>query len=480
MKKNNKIRHFSHLIMAICCLSFLSSCEIQESFEYTKSNPEDISELTAWEFIQNHDSLAMYEEAIRLTGLESFYQEDSSRTFIAPNNSAFENYLSDNGYASLEEIPRPILRNSIKYSIVNGKVSFNDPDLFEANNPIAYETGNGQVMYLSHDSNFRGLINEGTSNQWTITTSNLEVENGAVHVTSSIVYFSALQVDTGVPDYVAEKDTIYPLHDAFVNGGNLSGNNYGSDQLLKVKNVTGEGPYDRKAYLMFDLSEFDKEGVITDLKLELAVRFTHGKGLDFYVHSVSDTLWNEMGLTWDNAPAAGPEPIASIVTSKMSTFEFDLTDYYLDLEGLGKASFMLDQTAGGDETDEFASKENTTLPAPMLIATLASGESNLVFETNSGFTVNEGDVFALDNSILEISGAPVADIIYTVEEVPTNGWLLTGATILEEGASFTQNDIDVMNILYINNGGGSDNFVLSARDRAGSRVEPFDVSITIN
>ncbi len=52
---------------------------------------------------------------------------------------------------------------------------------------------------------------------------------------------------------------------------------------------------------------------------------------------------------------------------------------------------------------------------------------------------------------------------------------------LEEGVSFTQNDIDVMNILYINNGeGSSDNFVLSARDKAGSRVEPFSVAITVN
>ncbi|MDX1753080.1 MAG: cadherin-like domain-containing protein, partial [Salinimicrobium sediminis] len=142
---------------------------------------------------------------------------------------------------------------------------------------------------------------------------------------------------------------------------------------------------------------------------------------------------------------------------------------------------LLDGEAGGDETDEFASKENTTMRAPMLIATLASGESNLVFETNTGFTVNTGDVYALDYSILKISGAPVADIIYTVEEVPTNGWLVKGASILEEGANFTQNDIDVMNILYINNGeGSSDNFVLSARDKAGSRVEPFNVAIIIN
>lgn len=478
-----KIIQNIRFFLPVFCLGILMGCEVQEDFKYTKSTPTDISDITAWEYIQEHDSLSLYEQAIILTGLESYYQQDTSRTFIAPNNSAFEEYMSENRYASLEEIPRPILSNSIKYSIVNARVSFNDPDLFEANKPISYQTENGQIMYLSHDSNFLGLVNEGTSNQWTITTSNLEVQNGVVHVISSIVYFSALAVDSGTPEHVAVMDTIYPLHDSFINGGNLSGENYGTEQLLKIKNVTGDGLYDRKGYLMFDLSEFDKEGVITDLKLELAVSFTHAKGLDFNVHSVPDNSWNEMGLTWDNAPPADPDPIASITTTKVSAFEFNLTDYFLDLdpEALGRASFLLDGEAGGDETDEFASKESTSLPAPMLIVTMASGDSNLEFETNAGFDVNSGDVFALNSDVLEISGAPKADIIYTVEEAPTNGWLVKGATILQEGANFTQQDIDVMNIIYISMGqGSSDTFVLSARDKAGSRVEAFDVAIIIN
>lgn len=481
--KTKLLKNIRLFFLPLLLLGVLIGCEVQEDFKYTKSIPEDISDLTAWEYIQDHDSLSLYEEAINLTGLENYYQEDASRTFIAPNNSAFKDYMSENQYASLEEIPLPILSNSIKYSIVNGRVSFNDPNLFEANNPISYETQNGQIMYLSHDSNFLGLVNEGTSNQWTITTSNLEVQNGVVHVTSSIVYFSALAVDSGTPEHVAVMDTIYSLHDSFVNGGNLSGENYGTDPLLKIKNVTGDGLYDRKGYLMFDLSEFDKEGVITDLKLELAVRFTHAKGLDFNIHSVPDNSWNEMGLTWDNAPEADPDPIASITTAKLPTFEFNLTNYYLDLgeEELGRASFLLDGEAGGDETDEFASKENTSLPGPMLIATMASGDSSLEIETNTGFDVNSGDVFALNNNVLEISGAPVADIIYTVEEVPTNGWLIRGATILQVGVDFTQQDIDVMNIIYINKGeGSSDSFVLSARDKAGSRIEAFDIAIIIN
>ncbi len=58
--------------------------------------------MTAWEYIQTHDSLSLYEEAITLTGLEASFQQNDAKTFVAPNNDAFESYMSENGYATLK------------------------------------------------------------------------------------------------------------------------------------------------------------------------------------------------------------------------------------------------------------------------------------------------------------------------------------------------------------------------------------------
>jgi len=477
---NINIRNLIRLLTASYVAGALVSCEVQEDFHYPKDNSGEQLKMTSLQYVKSHDSLALFEQAIAITELGSYYDDESSRTFIAPTDGAFKDYLSANNYSTLEEIPIPILRNIVKYGIVKGKVSFNDPDLFESNNPMAYDTENGQVMYLSHNSNFQGLINEGTSNQWIITTSNLELDNDVMHVVSSIVYFSAPAIDTESPEFTPVLDTIYPIHDSYINGGNLSGNNFGSENLLKIKNVSGDGPYDRKAYMMFDTNDFDEQGVIIELKLELAVSFTHAKGLDVNVHAVADNSWNEMGITWDNAPQADPNPIASIVSSKVTAFDFDITSYFQDLTDPDKVSFMIDGAAGGDETDEFASKEHTELQRPMLIGKFSSANNILEFQANESLVVKSGDVETLSKEFLEITGAPAEDILYTVEKGPEYGWLIRGANTLQVGDVITQRDIDVLNIIYINNGTGTnDEISFSVRDRAGSSLDPFKFKITI-
>ncbi|MDO6518575.1 CBM96 family carbohydrate-binding protein [Zobellia uliginosa] len=478
--KNHIIKFTKPVLLAAVFIGGVYSCEIQENFEYQESGIDGKLEISAWEFIKRDTSLSMFESAIVRAELQDFFSDSETRTFIAPTNTAFSEYLETNSYASIDDVPLPILRNALKYHIVNDKVLFTDPKLFENNKPLPYSTENGQTMYLSHNSNFIGLINEGTSKQWEIYSSNIEPLGDVVHVVNSIVYFSAPSGDLNVPDPTVKTDTIFPIHDTYVNGGSQSGANFGSDVLLKVKNVDGNGDYDRKAFLMFDLNDFDEEGVITDVKLEIAVKFTHAKGVALDLYAVQDTLWNEMGLTFDNATFPTDDPIASLTTTKVSAFSYDLTDYVTGLGGMQRVAFMLDGEAGTNETDEFGSKENTDFNMPMLIATLGSGNSFLELEKNNGFTVNTGEAFVWNSDVLEISGASNGDIIYTVEGIPQNGWLIKGAQTLQVGDKFTQQDIDLMNLVYINNGSGSaDQIDLSAKDRVGSVIEPFTLEILI-
>lgn len=475
--KNLKTNYF--LLIGILSI-LVTSCEIQENFEYQKSGVTGDLGVNAWEFIQANDSLVLLEAAIIRAGLESSYTTMDAKTFIAPTNSAFESYLETNAYTSLDDVPVPILKNTLKYHIVTDVVLFTDPDLSESNKPIAYDTENGQIMFLSHNTNYQGIVNQGTSKQWTILTSNLVPTNGAIHVVPSIVFYSAPAADLNIPDPSVKRDTIYPKYDTYINGGSNSDENFGRESVLKVKNVTGGGTYDRKAYLMFDLNEFDKEGVITDVRLDMAVRFTAAKGVSMNVFAVNDTLWNESSLTYDNATLPTGDPIASLTTSKISTFAFDVTDFFNSLPKRQSVSFVLDGQPGSDETDEFASKENTALSAPMLIAIIASGNNVLNLETNTGFTVASGETFVLNSEVLEVTGASAADIIFTLEESPQNGWLIRGADILKAGDRLTQQDVNAKNLVYISNGTGTeDSLVLSARDRAGSSLDSFSVDITI-
>lgn len=473
------------LVMALTILVFATGCEIQENFDYKPSGVDGKLDMTAWEYIQQNDSLSILRNAIAYADLEDLYAAtDDMRTFIIPNNAAFRVYLKANAYGSVEDIPLPILRNMIRYHVVNDRVIFTDPDLMPANRPIAYTTENGQMMYLSHASNFVGIINEGTSTQWQIRTSNLEPLNGVIHVVNSIVHFSVPVGDTNTPNPDLVLDTIYPIHDAFVNGGNaLATANYGSDPLLKVKNVAGNGEYDRKAFLMFDLDQFTKEGVVTDLRFQIAVSFTHAKGVALNLFETPSTTWSESSLNFSNAVFPTGGPIASITTTKVSAFNFDITDFFKSRETKsGRVSFMLDGQPGSDETDDLASKEHRTLQPPMLIATLAAGNSNLELLTKNDISVDRGGVFVFSNDVLEVSGAAAADIIYTVDSAPKNGWLIRGASTLREGTKFTQLDIELMNLLFIHDGvnSGPDGLVLSARDRAGALLDGIELKINVN
>lgn len=311
MKHINKVWRSGVLSFVIVITGMFTSCELQRNFEYVSSNPTADLHMTAWEYISSHDSLEMFEQAIDWCEMDNYFHDDSVRTFIAPTNVAFTSYLSDNGYSSIDEVPVPILRNVIKYHIVNAKVTFTDPDLSPSNNPIAYTTENGQIMYLSHDGNYRGLVNQDTQNSWSIITSNLAPTNGIIHVLPSVVHFS---------------------------------------------------------------------------------------------------------------------------------------------EEAGDSSAPIDST----------------------------GADNLILASNKGFSLESGESFVLNTTVLEITGAFAENIIYVIEEIPANGWLINGATILKQGDKFTQMDIDVMNLVYVNDGNSSDDQIsLSAMDIVGSIMNTFNVDINI-
>jgi len=188
--KNSRHLVNKMLLITISVFFALAGCEIQKDYEYVYGNPGGKINMTAWEYIQAKDSLSLLEEAITRTGLQNLYSGTETRTFIAPRNSAFRAYMKTNKYASVSAIPVATLDNVLKYHVVKAKVIFSDPALLLSNNPIAYTAENGLVMYLSHNTSYQGLINEGTKKSWTIITSNIEPTNGVIHVTADIVFLS--------------------------------------------------------------------------------------------------------------------------------------------------------------------------------------------------------------------------------------------------------------------------------------------------
>ncbi len=466
-------------------LLLVTSCEIQENFKYEPSGVNGKLGVTAWEFIQSNNDFDQLERAIIRTGLQNLYQNED-KTFIVPNNIAFNTYLQSSSYASIEDIPIPILRNMLRYHVVKDRVIFTDPTITR-DRPLPYETENGQTMFLSRNNNYVGLINQGTSRQWEIRTSNLEPTNGVIHAVDFIVYFSAPAIDDS-EDPTLVRDTIYPLHDSFVAGHtpgdeDLSNTNYGSLNLLRPKRLAGSGTgtYDRRAFLMFDFDGLDKPGIVIDVRMKFAVSFARG-GYNLSLYEVPDNNWTESTITFNSAPAPNGQPVSIAPSiSGASALNFDITDFYKDEAPGGRVSFMVDADAWPNGTDDLASKEHATLEPPMIIATLATNQNTLVLETNEEASVSNGGSFVIDSELLKVSGADPGDIIYTIEAAPSKGWLIRGADILGQGGQFTQVDIQSLSLMYIHDGesSGQDSIALSVRDRTGAVIEDIEVKINI-
>jgi len=492
MKKYNNnfkgLRFISMItVFGLLALS-LVQCEIQPDFEYEYSNTTGELGITAWEFIQQQDSLSLMKEAVMATGLQDLYSGSSQKTFIVPKNTAFRDYLKTNNFSSISDIPVPILKNILLYHVLEGKILFSDEDFYISNSPMPYQTENGQKMYLSRNSNYQGLINQGTNKSWTIVTSNLEPTNGAIDISPAVVYFSAVTGSTDIPDPSLESDTIYAIQDAYVRAGTYVDNNFGTDADLVLRSDIGSSNNDRKVFLMFDLSQFTASGLFREAHLNLGAYYAAGKGENVNLRNVQDITWSENSITWNTMPAPDADVISSIVSTPLpnlsfGTFTWACTDYISSkLASPGKISIMVDSDLGTNDGIIFVSKENSTYSYPArLIAVYSAGNSTLAMGINTGFTVaNQGSV-VLSNTNLKMEGAAPADIIYTVETAPASGWLVMGTKILTSGSKFSQLDIDVSNIVYVHSGASSanDSFSVSVRDKDGGIINTFNVIISV-
>jgi VCBS repeat-containing protein len=106
-----------------------------------------------------------------------------------------------------------------------------------------------------------------------------------------------------------------------------------------------------------------------------------------------------------------------------------------------------------------------------------------VLATNAGLTVNEGAVFRLTPSQLQVTDAdtPAGERVYTLDTAVTQGTLKLSDTTLSAGQTFIQDDIDNNLVTYEHDGSEttSDSFNFSVADGAGGSIANTSFSIGV-
>lgn len=185
--------------------------------------------------------------------------------------------------------------------------------------------------YISADGLYSFGITTGSNNPIRFLTREstnppeLIIETG----TNSTATNTPTPTETVVP---GGNNTFSPEADAFVRASS-SGNNYGNYPILKVR---GGSPSD--SYLRFNVQGIS--GTISSAKLRLYTLTTDTVG--FTIHQVADNSWDELSITYDNAPAVGSTIGATGAVVSNTWAEIDVTSY---VTGNGLISFGLTSTS---------------------------------------------------------------------------------------------------------------------------------------
>ena len=126
-------------------------------------------------------------------------------TVLAPNNFAFDIFLADNGFASLDEVPADLLQTILLNHVITGTVS--SSDLAAAGNGYATTNatylGSNLSMYFTTEN---GVVFNGGSS---VIAADVTASNGVIHIVDAVI---------GLPT-VAEFVTTNPAFETLLAAG---------------------------------------------------------------------------------------------------------------------------------------------------------------------------------------------------------------------------------------------------------------------
>jgi len=105
-------------------------------------------------------------------------------TVLAPTNAAFDNFLADNGFANLSEVPTDLLANILLNHVISGTVlstTLTDAGAGYTTTNATNEDGDNLSLYFNTTT---GVTFNGTSS---VAQADVEATNGVVHIVDQVI-----------------------------------------------------------------------------------------------------------------------------------------------------------------------------------------------------------------------------------------------------------------------------------------------------
>lgn len=137
---------------------------------------------TIADFVASNNNYSSLAAALDVAGLTATLDGNTNYTVFAPDNDAFAAFLSENGFASLGDVPVNVLRQVLLNHVQEGEIMSGSLNTGYIPS-MAVRVGSDEKlsMYINADD---GVMINGVA---TVETADIEVDNGVIHAVDAVI-----------------------------------------------------------------------------------------------------------------------------------------------------------------------------------------------------------------------------------------------------------------------------------------------------
>ena len=173
---------FKFIPILLISLSTLQSCNDDGENLPAPYEPEEPTTNTIVDVAVGAENLTTLVAALQKADLVTTLASQGPFTVLAPSNEAFNTFLIDNGFSSLDDVPVDVLTNILLNHVVGGRLASTD-----------LTTGYASTFALSSASQASMSIFIDTSNGVkfnvlsSVSTADISADNGIVHIVDAVI-----------------------------------------------------------------------------------------------------------------------------------------------------------------------------------------------------------------------------------------------------------------------------------------------------
>ena len=177
--KTIKIKLFALLAL----FAFLSISCNNDDDDNSSQEPKTIAAIA-----KSDPNLSSLAAALKKADLETTLNNSGTYTVFAPTNAAFSAFLSANGFANLDAVPVPALKEVLLNHVLNVKVKSTEIATGYVKTLAKGSASSTNTISMYIEKTASVVINGGKTNGGaTVTTADIEASNGIIHIVDGVI-----------------------------------------------------------------------------------------------------------------------------------------------------------------------------------------------------------------------------------------------------------------------------------------------------